>query len=241
MGSCLYRLNFPNGKSYIGITKNSAEHRFRKHISVSESKTERSFLVHRAIVKYGAENVRVETLVIGDWDYLAQLEVKAIEAFGTRLPNGYNIAAGGQGRVGVKASEETLVRMRAAQKGRTLSAESRAKISASKRGKKQSPEAIKRRSAALNGHTVSAETRAKLSATNMGHSVSIEQRAKLSAAGMGHRHTAETCAKMSASRMGRKMSPETYAKLQSPETIAKRVATRRANIVGAVPPTKGTP
>lgn len=251
---CLYRLTFPNGKSYIGVTKNSATRRFAKHVSVSESNTERSFLVHRAILKYGASNVVVETLAVGVWHYLMQLEVRAIAAFNTKAPNGYNIADGGQGRVGVKASEETLIRMRAAQRGRTVSDETRARISASKSGKKQSADAIAARAKALKGHAVSAQTRAKLSAANKGHPVSAEQREKLSAAGMGNRHTAETRAKMSASRMGMKISPETLAKLiaantgriktdeerakisaslkgkkPSAETIAKRAATRAAN------------
>ncbi len=47
----LYKLTFPNGKSYIGITKHSLEHRIKIHIRASRSG--RKLAIYNAIRKYG--------------------------------------------------------------------------------------------------------------------------------------------------------------------------------------------
>src|SRR3990167_9897883 len=87
---CLYRLMFPNRKAYIGITKCTAEARFAQHAKAARiAKT--GCAVHLAIEKYGSESVKVETLVVADAEYRKQLEPKAIEAFNTRAPHGYNL------------------------------------------------------------------------------------------------------------------------------------------------------
>lgn len=46
-----------------------------------------------AIRKYGT--FEIKTLVVADIEYLKELEIKAIAAFGTLSPNGYNIGLGG--------------------------------------------------------------------------------------------------------------------------------------------------
>jgi len=74
------------------------------------------------------------------------------------------------------------------------SAETRAKMSASKMGEKNPSY----------GKSHSAETRAKIAAANIGRTASAETRAKLSAANIGRTASAETRAKMSASKMGEK-------------------------------------
>lgn len=65
--------------------------------------------------------------------------------------------------------------------GWTLSAETRARMSASRKGMKKSPEAIAKVAAALRGRTLSDEMRAKLSAAHMGKRPSAATRAKMSA------------------------------------------------------------
>jgi len=69
-----------------------------------------------------------------------------------------------------------------------VSAETRAKISASNTGKTLSAETRAKIAAANIGKTFSAETRAKLSAANTGKTRSAEQRAKMSAAQAGEKH-----------------------------------------------------
>ena len=92
---CLYQIEFPNGKSYIGITKFSAEKRFSGHCKDSKCG---KLLVHNAIRKYGKENCKIKTLLVAnDIGYLKDVEIKAIAAFKTQHPDGYNCGKGGDG------------------------------------------------------------------------------------------------------------------------------------------------
>jgi len=110
---CLYRLTFPNGKAYIGITTRTAEIRFKRHVDYSRNA--RRSAVHHAILKYGAENVVVETLVIADdLNYLRELEKRAVQKFGTLKPGGYNLTGGGEDSHFWAA--ETLAKATASQK-----------------------------------------------------------------------------------------------------------------------------
>lgn len=112
---CLYQLIFPNGKSYIGITKKTAKQRFGGHClnsvanfteyqngSVSKkvisdlqhgfdnsSHLPRPTLLGKAIREFGKENVIVRTLVIAnDMEFLKELEIKAIKRYRTLHSNG---------------------------------------------------------------------------------------------------------------------------------------------------------
>ena len=94
--------------------------------------------------------------------------------------------------------------------GRTHSAESKAKISASKTGKKRRPQSVEhiaKRAASNTGRTHSAESIAKISASKTGSTHSAETKAKMSASSKGKTHSAESKAKMSASRTGKKRGP----------------------------------
>jgi len=135
-----------------------------------------------------------------------------------------------------------------ASKGTKLSAEHRAKISASHvgmKGKKHSPETRAKISASHTGRKFSPETIAKMSASKTGKKRSPETIAKISAKNKGQIpwnkgkkgiYSPEHRAKLSASLTGRKFSPETRAKMSkssprfwqdkklSPETRAKMSA-----------------
>lgn len=77
----------------------------------------------------------VQTLVVADgWEYLCDLEKKAIIAFDTKWPNGYNITKGGDGFTGV-ITKEHREKISQALKGRVKSAEHLQKISNSLKGK----------------------------------------------------------------------------------------------------------
>jgi hypothetical protein len=107
---CLYQLIFPNGKSYIGITRKTAEQRFKGHCLTSRngiteypnySPEEKAISDKKygldnfgrlpwltslgsAIRKYEEENIIVKTLVIAnDMEYLKELEIKAIKRYKT--------------------------------------------------------------------------------------------------------------------------------------------------------------
>jgi hypothetical protein len=107
---CLYQLIFPNGKSYIGITKKTAEQRFQEHClnskngitevpnqsSKEKDITDKKYgldnfgrlpwltLLGKAIREFGKENVAIITLVIAsDMEFLKELEIKAISRYRT--------------------------------------------------------------------------------------------------------------------------------------------------------------
>lgn len=88
----VYRHISPNGKSYIGITKQDPERRFQ---SGNGYKTQAPFW--RAIVKYGWENFKHEVLEQGLTEKEASEREKYYieEVFHSFAPKGYNVAEGG--------------------------------------------------------------------------------------------------------------------------------------------------
>lgn len=96
---CIYRMNFPNGKFYIGKTINSVKYRFDQHIR--ESKNENSKLynipLYCALRKY---NINLESIVVLEENidefYLNDREIYYISLFDA-IKKGYNVAEGGNG------------------------------------------------------------------------------------------------------------------------------------------------
>lgn len=165
----LYSIDFPNGKRYIGVTTLRASQRFRQHRADANRGTDS--LVHRALRAHGVDKCLFRILVVADGrDYLAQLEQRAVEAFNTLTPNGYNCIPGGG--IGTK-----IYRMpeseRAKRRGRTASPEARAKMSAARLGKKR-PESY----------------RVKLSERSKGNTYAHAQR--LTRPGVSHRKSNNT-------------------------------------------------
>lgn len=123
---CLYSLTSPSGKSYLGITLKSVEKRFAKHVEHALGKRENGVL-YSALRKYSPETFKVESLVIAnDWAYLCDLEKKAIVAFGSRYPSGYNMTDGGEGIQG-KRDEKARRAISVAQRKRFERPEERLK------------------------------------------------------------------------------------------------------------------
>lgn len=82
-----------NGKQYIGIT-NDYKRRWANHIAYQAP--EREQVVHRAIKKYGKENFDFQILFSNlTVEEASAKEIELIENMRTRVPNGYNVAAGG--------------------------------------------------------------------------------------------------------------------------------------------------
>src|SRR4029077_9072076 len=122
----------------------------------------------RAIVKHGVENFSIAPLVTTFTQEDADvLEYRLILEHGTIL-NGYNLREGGSHG---SLSAETRARMSAAHKGRVVSPETRAKITATLTGRKNGPrsdETRKKISDAHRGRTASAATKSRLSAAHRG-------------------------------------------------------------------------
>lgn len=58
----MYCLTSPSGKKYVGLTKHSAEARFKKHTKCAFSRVQDCPKLYRAIRKYGKQHFVVETL-----------------------------------------------------------------------------------------------------------------------------------------------------------------------------------
>ena len=101
---CVYKLTSPSGKVYVGITRGSAENRFKVH--AKEAASGKSALA-AAIRKYGASSFTLEVLErYENWEDLCEAEKKNIEDFGSLAPGGYNLTTGGDGCPGLPADVE---------------------------------------------------------------------------------------------------------------------------------------
>lgn len=92
----IYRAVFPNGKSYVGFTKNDLEKRKKEH---EKTKQSRYFMVHKAIIKYGKQNVVWEVLEESENHdvLLKERERYFINKFQSHFTkNGYNMTYGGE-------------------------------------------------------------------------------------------------------------------------------------------------
>jgi group I intron endonuclease len=133
----LYRLTSPSGKVYIGITKNVRK-RWLEHSHAARCGSKCA--LHHAIRKYGFESFKKEVLVKSYFNYIKDLEIKAIEMYSTMIPHGYNMTAGGDGTIGYVFTKEDRQRKSLALKGRVFSDELKRKLSFAHKGKKMPEE-----------------------------------------------------------------------------------------------------
>lgn len=95
----LYCITSPSGKSYVGITRGTAENRFKQHGRAANRGQKNPF--HNAWRKYGKENMTLQVLNRSDdWSELCALENVAIIMLGTKAPKGMNSTMGGEGMQG---------------------------------------------------------------------------------------------------------------------------------------------
>ena len=87
--------NKMSGMQYIGVAKNP-EDRFKQH---SRSKEKYTSYINRAINTHGQENFEFKVLLVSDRTYCLDMEAKLVDAYGCLVPNGYNLCAGGRGRI----------------------------------------------------------------------------------------------------------------------------------------------
>lgn len=236
----LYRVTAPSGKAYIGISSKTTEQRWKKHVEHALGKRT-SGALYAAMRKYGSDNFKVETLVIADdWEYLCDLEKKAIHAYNTKAPFGYNVTDGGEGVLGPR-SDEVKARISIAQKKRFENPEQRALLAqyaaksseitkarhAAQRVDGLAPwEQKKRKNTLRNG---SPEHRALVSERTKAAMSKPEVKAKLAASVARMATNPEWRAKISKSKTGKKLGPKSDAtKLKQSEAMKAAWARRKA-------------
>ena len=106
--------NTVNKKKYIGQTRLGLSRRWQFHRNRAGKNS--TFLLHKAIRKYGEKSFLVEQVDSADsLEHLNEKEIFYIKNLSTLSPNGYNLTRGGEG---VAASTETKLKMSTAAKKR---------------------------------------------------------------------------------------------------------------------------
>lgn len=179
----LYQFLFPNGKRYIGISSNPRD-RWATHRRHAQRTNINRPLID-AIRSVPWESISKSVLVIGNRDYILDLEIKAIQAFSSMIPNGYNAHIGGTHGPTVESFTRAHATLRANGKmpaiakklwadpeirAKRLAAgntpECRLAKGAGKVGKKDSDETRAKKSAALRGKKKSKQHILNLRAVN---------------------------------------------------------------------------
>ncbi|MBQ1569735.1 MAG: GIY-YIG nuclease family protein [Clostridiales bacterium] len=190
---CVYMHTFPNGKRYIGQTKQKPEKRFGNGNNYKGCK-----YIYSAIQKYGWDNVKHEILVSGlsqkDADYYEKYYIALYKSNDRRY--GYNLRTGGASGYQYTDDVKKL-------------------ISEKQMGRKQSEQTRIKRSIALKNyystHEISEEMRNKLRRWNSGQ---FKQ-------GVPHVCSAETREKISNALKGRKGIPLTDEQKQHLSRVFK--------------------
>jgi group I intron endonuclease len=196
--------NTADGKLYVGSVVRGFERRWRQHRSGLRAVRHHSRYLQRAWNKHGETTFRFAILEICPAELCVEREQWWIDL----LRPAYNMSPTAGSPLGVKHTLATRTKVSAAMIGHRNSlgykhgAEARAAMSSAQRGRVVTPETRARISAAKKGrqgNKPSAETCAKLSAALMGNKNALGNRG---AAGnrsrTGLKHTLETRAKMSA-------------------------------------------
>lgn len=198
-GSVYQLTNVETGDTYIGITTQTVSARWREHRYKANGARCNTWL-HRAIRKYGPSAFIVEE--VASAISRPALLAAEIELIHDRRPT-YNQSHGGEGTTGRKFSPDVLAARNAKLKGRTKTADERARISAGCRAA-MTPE----RKAALSEQLAQVRTRVdeakRVEAVRRaasGRAWSDEARAKLSASCMGRRYSREVIDRMRRSKM----------------------------------------
>jgi len=201
---------------YVGIGSNPG----RAH-----SRHGRNRHWHAIVSKLARENSTYEVRIVESgisWDRACEIEIERIAFWRYHNIDLANICAGGRGAVGMRHSEET--RKKISQSKKNPSAETRAKISASRQGFKHSEETKQK----LRGKTLTEEQKAKITLSLIGNKrtlglkLSEDTKAKLSEAKKGDKnnfygktHSEESRLKIKQARAKQVFTEETKEKLRA--------------------------
>ena len=176
--------NTVNGKRYIGSSIH-IEQRFKEHLRNLRANKHVNAHLQSAWNKYGEHSFLFNILEYCNIDELDDIERYYINIWNlTNSQYGYNVESGGN--LNKTLSTETKRKLSEAHKGKTLSKEIRKKISKNNarywQGKTHSEETKKKISETQKGKTFSEETRKKMSESRKGKKLSEETKKKMSEA-----------------------------------------------------------
>lgn len=156
---CVYKHTTPNGKVYIGQTKQSPKYRWQN------GEGYRNQIFYYAIKKYGWNNIKHEILFENlTKEEADKIEIELIDIYNsTNSKYGYNKDLGGSSH-----SEETGKKISMSKMGHFVSEETRKKLSVAASGRKHTEEEIRKQSEKQKGRKLSEETKRKISESNKG-------------------------------------------------------------------------
>lgn len=101
----IYCITSPSGKSYVGLTRGTAENRFKQHARNAKQGIKNP--LYNSFRKYGKDDMHLQVLnYADDWSELCTLENVAIIMLGTKAPKGMNSTFGGEGVQGYSPTPE---------------------------------------------------------------------------------------------------------------------------------------
>ena len=211
-----------NGKCYVGSAVN-LRGRFAQHMSQLGRGNHHGVRLQRAWAKYGPDAFLYEVLEVvpAKADLIAREQLH-IDLLGAAGEWGYNTAPSAGSMAGFRMSVETRAKMSATRKAIGLLPAFQEAAKAVWLGRKHTPEAIAKMKEAKAGTSFPAKAHAAALAANIGHNRAHSEatKAKISAATKGRTNSEKNRAGVSRAHKGVKWTPE---------RIAKRIATLKAN------------
>lgn len=142
---------------YVGVTSRALSKRWAEHCKDARNGVDRA--IYRAMRKYGTHNFRIRVVQEAkDWAALCALECEYLSKLSKSQK--YNATTGGEGSPGHEVTPETRQKISLKHRGKRLTAEHRAKLSAAKLGKKMPPRTAEH-SARISAGLVRAHARKK--------------------------------------------------------------------------------
>lgn len=171
---CIYKHTCPNGKIYIGITKQNPMARWKRGLGYKNNK-----YFYNAIIKYGWDNIKHEILETELTEKeVSEMEVELIKKYrSAEKEYGYNIAKGGL-EVGKSISDITRKKISESMIEQYLNG-SRSRIRSEEAKRKASETFRQRLSNGEITRTISEEQKYKMSEAHKGKHLSEETKEKI--------------------------------------------------------------